>query len=70
MGAGSNSPQKVGLAFTKEQLEEIEHEGPLMPLHLGAFQIKETFMDMSSSDEDLVGPEDEDGKLQAMLLNK
>ena len=41
-----------------------------MPLHLGAFQIKETFMDMSSSDEDLVGPEDEDGQRQALLPNK
>lgn len=51
----------MGLAFTKEQLEEIEHEGPLMPQHLGAFQIKESFMDMSASDEDLVGPNEQDG---------
>lgn len=47
---------KVGLAFTKQELEDIQHEGPLMPQHLGAFKIKESFMDMSSSDEELVGP--------------
>ena len=46
---------KVGLAFTKQELEDIQHDGPLMPMHLGAFKIKESFMDMSSSDEELVG---------------
>lgn len=51
-GGDGNSPLKVGLAFTKAELEDIQHEGPLMPQHLGAFKIKESFMDMSSSSDD------------------
>lgn len=44
--------EKVGFAMTKKELEEVLHEGPVKPLHDGAFEIKEAFMDMSSSDED------------------
>lgn len=47
-----NNPEKLGLAFSKEELEEITHEGPVKPKHVGAFEIKESYMDMSSSDEE------------------
>ena len=60
----------MGLAFTKEQLDEIQHEGPLMPQHLGAFKIKESFMDMSSSDEELVGPTHRDNFQQNSFQNQ
>jgi len=47
-----NNPEKLGFAFSKEELEEITHEGPVKPKHVGAFEIKESYMDMSSSDEE------------------
>lgn len=50
-----NNPEKLGLAFSKEELEEITHEGPVKPKHVGAFEIKESYMDMSSSDEETKG---------------
>ena len=50
-----NNPEKLGFAFSKEELEEITHEGPVKPKHVGAFEIKESYMDMSSSDEETKG---------------
>jgi hypothetical protein len=44
--------KKLGLAFSKNEVEEILHEGPLKPQHDGAFEIKKDYMDMSSSDDD------------------
>jgi hypothetical protein len=49
--------KKTGLIFSKAEVEDILHEGPLRPEHDGAFKIKEAFMDMSSSDEGLDHPE-------------
>lgn len=42
----------MGLAFSKNEVEEILHEGPLKPNHEGAFEIKKDYMDMSSSDDE------------------
>ena len=33
-------------------MEEILHEGPLRPNHVGAFEIKKAYMDMSGSDDE------------------
>lgn len=44
--------QKTGLIFSKAEVEDILHEGPLAPEHEGAFSIKEAYMDMSSSDDE------------------
>ena len=44
--------KKLGLAFSKTEVEEILHEGPLKPNHDGAFEIKKDYMDMSSSEDD------------------
>ena len=44
--------KKYGLAFSKNEVAEILHEGPLKPKHEGAFEIKKDYMDMSSSDDD------------------
>ena len=41
-----------------------------MPQHLGAFKIKESFMDMSSSDEELVGPTHRDTSQQRSNPNQ
>lgn len=49
--------RKTGLIFSKAEVEDILHEGPLKTEHDGAFKIKEAYMDMSSSDEALDHPE-------------
>jgi hypothetical protein len=48
--------KKLGLAFSKTEVEEILHEGPLMPEHEGAFEIRKDYMDMSSSEDELEKP--------------
>ena len=38
--------KKVGLRFTKNELEEVFHDGPVMPMkHEGAFEVKAQYMD-------------------------
>ena len=38
--------KKIGLRFTKGELEEVLHEGPVMPMkHDGAFEVKDQYMD-------------------------
>jgi hypothetical protein len=44
--------KKLGLAFSKTEVDEILHEGPLKPKHDGAFDIKKDYMDMSSSEDE------------------
>ena len=45
-----NQEAKLGLKFTKNELEEVLHEGPVMPMkHEGAFEVKDQYMDDLSS---------------------
>ena len=48
--SSENNEKKSGLRFTKTELEEVLHEGPVMPMkHDGAFVVKDAYMDNLSS---------------------